>query len=37
MTNPYLVQADKETANIPHSRYITGDTDAMWEKSALFM
>jgi hypothetical protein len=29
MTNPYLVQADKETANIPHSRYITGDTDAM--------
>jgi hypothetical protein len=28
-TNPYLVLADKETAKIPHSRYITGDTDAM--------
>ena len=27
--NPYLVLADKETAEIPHSRYITGDSDAM--------
>ena len=28
-TKPYLVLADKETAQIPHSRYITGDSDAM--------
>ena len=28
-TNPYLIIADKETAEIPHSRYITGDSDAM--------
>jgi len=28
-TNPYLLIADKETAEIPHSRYITGDSDAM--------
>ena len=28
-TNPYLLLADKETAEIPHSRYITGDSDAM--------
>jgi hypothetical protein len=28
-TNPYLILADKETAEIPHSRYITGDSDAM--------
>jgi hypothetical protein len=28
-TNPYLVLAYKETAKIPHSRYITGETDAM--------
>ena len=28
-TKPYLVLADKETAEIPHSRYITGDSDAM--------
>ena len=28
-TNPYLVLADKENAEIPHSRYITGDSDAM--------
>ena len=27
--NPYLVLADKENAEIPHSRYITGDSDAM--------
>ena len=29
MTNPYLVLADKENAEIPHSRYVTGDSDAM--------
>ena len=28
-TNPYLILADKENAEIPHSRYITGDSDAM--------
>ena len=28
-TKPYLVLADKENAEIPHSRYITGDSDAM--------
>jgi hypothetical protein len=28
-TNPYLILAGKETAEIPHSRYITGDSDAM--------
>ena len=28
-TKPYLVLADKEKAEIPHSRYITGDSDAM--------
>ena len=28
-TNPYLVLADKETAEIPHALYITGDSDAM--------
>ena len=28
-TNPYLILADKESSNIPHSRYITGDSDAM--------
>ena len=28
-TNPYLMLADKESSNIPHSRYITGDSDAM--------
>ena len=28
-TNPYLVLAGKENAEIPHSRYITGDSDAM--------
>jgi hypothetical protein len=29
MTKPYLVLADKENAEIPHSRYVTGDSDAM--------
>ena len=29
MTNSYLVLADKESAEIPHSRYVTGDSDAM--------
>ena len=28
-TNPYLMLADKESSKIPHSRYITGDSDAM--------
>jgi hypothetical protein len=28
-TDPYLVLADKETAEIPHALYITGDSDAM--------
>ena len=28
-TNPHLILADKENAEIPHSRYITGDSDAM--------
>ncbi|MBT3516808.1 MAG: hypothetical protein HN465_04435, partial [Nitrospina sp.] len=28
-TNLYLLLVDKETAEIPHSRYITGDSDAM--------
>jgi hypothetical protein len=28
-TNSYLVLADKEKSEIPHSRYITGDSDAM--------
>lgn len=28
-TKPYLVLADKENAEIPHSRYLTGDSDAM--------
>ena len=28
-TKPYLVLADKEKAEVPHSRYITGDSDAM--------
>jgi len=28
-TNPYLILAGKENAEIPHSRYITGDSDAM--------
>ena len=28
-TNPYLILANKESSNIPHSRYITGDSDAM--------
>jgi hypothetical protein len=28
-TNPYLLLAYKETTEIPHSRYITGDSDAM--------
>ena len=28
-TNQYLLLVDKETAEIPHSRYITGDSDAM--------
>jgi hypothetical protein len=28
-TNPYLLLAYKETTKIPHSRYITGDSDAM--------
>ena len=28
-TDAYLVLADKENAEIPHSRYITGDSDAM--------
>mgnify|MGYP000405643113 CR=1 FL=1 len=28
-TKPYLVLAAKENAEIPHSRYITGDSDAM--------
>ena len=28
-TNPYLVLADKENSEIPHSHYITGDSDAM--------
>jgi hypothetical protein len=28
-TNQYLLLVDKETARIPHSRYITGDSDAM--------
>ena len=28
-TAPYLVLADKETAEVPHARYITGDSDAM--------
>ena len=28
-TDPYLVLADKENSAIPHSRYITGDSDAM--------
>ena len=27
--NPYLLLADKESAKVPHSRYITGDSDAM--------
>ena len=28
-TDPYLVQADKENSEIPSSRYITGNSDAM--------
>jgi hypothetical protein len=28
-TDSYLLLADKENAEIPHSRYITGDSDAM--------
>ena len=28
-TDPYLVLAHKETAEVPHARYITGDSDAM--------
>ena len=28
-TDPYLVLADKENTAIPHSRYITGNSDAM--------
>ena len=28
-TNPYLILANKESSNIPHSRYVTGDSDAM--------
>jgi hypothetical protein len=28
-TAPYLVLAHKETAEVPHARYITGDSDAM--------
>ncbi len=28
-TNPYLVLAEKESAEVPHARYITGDSDAM--------
>ena len=32
-TDPYLVLADKENSEIPPSRYITGNSDAMWEKN----
>ena len=28
-TDPYLVLAGKENAEVPHARYITGDSDAM--------
>jgi len=28
-TNPYLILSNKENAAIPHSRYLTGDSDAM--------
>jgi hypothetical protein len=28
-TNPFLILAHKENAEIPHSRYLTGDSDAM--------
>jgi len=28
-TAPYLVRAHKETEEVPHARYITGDSDAM--------
>ena len=28
-TNPYMIQADHEALQIPHARFITGDSDAM--------
>ncbi|HJN99380.1 MAG TPA: hypothetical protein QGF86_00810 [Nitrospinaceae bacterium] len=28
-TDPYLILAEKESAEVPHARYITGDSDAM--------
>jgi hypothetical protein len=28
-TDSYLILAEKESAEVPHARYITGDSDAM--------